>query len=244
MVSGIVRTLTVINGTGNLWWAGSLQRGIDWLKRKPADPNDVILMINDDVQFDPCFLGKAAKILHARDNILLLACFLNEKTSSHMETGIEANLRTLTFKVASSRDRINCLSTRGLFARWKDILRIGNFYPKLLPHYLSDYEYTIRARRKGLSLWTDPTLVLRPDSEQTGLHCFDHKDMRTFVREFFSKKSAANPIWWTSFVILACPKPWVPVNIARVWARAFLIIAKNIMLSAGVFAVQTGKPRK
>ncbi len=52
MVSGIVRTLTVINGTGNLWWAGSLQRGIDWLKRKPADPNDVILMINDDVQFD------------------------------------------------------------------------------------------------------------------------------------------------------------------------------------------------
>lgn len=65
--------------------------------------------------------------------------------------GVYADLKKLTFRQAKTKDEINCLSTRGLFLRVKDFKKIGGFYPKLLPHYLSDYEFTIRAYKKSLT---------------------------------------------------------------------------------------------
>lgn len=34
MVRAKIKEISVIKGDGNWWWAGSLQQGIDWLKKR------------------------------------------------------------------------------------------------------------------------------------------------------------------------------------------------------------------
>lgn len=141
------------------------------------------------------------------------------------DKGIHTDWKNLTFEQATSADRINCLSTRGLFLRASDFKDIGGFYPRILPHYLSDYEFTIRAYRKGFSLRVEPFLEILVNEETTGYHSFQVRSFGDFIKKFFSKKSAMNPLYWTSFVLLACPWRWKILCLYRVWERSARAIA-------------------
>jgi glycosyltransferase involved in cell wall biosynthesis len=228
--------LTVIRGVGDWWCFGSFQQGINWLKGKSIHPQDTILLINDDVTFEEDFLETARLLLKDRINTLLLAQCLSEQTGILVDSGVCANLKTLKFNQAKSQDEINCLSTRGLFMRWQDLLKIGDFYPRLLPHYTGDYEYTMRAYRKGLRLCTEPSLRLWLNEETTGFQDYSDLSFAEFLRKFFSKKSMLSPIYWTPFIILTCPNIWIPINIARVWTSAFLRICRHAFLSIANYA--------
>jgi len=217
-------SLTVIKGNGKWWWAGSLQRGIDWLKRKDCFPEDMLLIINDDVSFGASFLEKAISFLKDKERTLLLAQFIDKKTGSIEESGMNANVKKQMFKVASSVEDINCLSTRGLFLRFSDLLEIGDFYPYLLPHYGSDYEFTLRAYRKGFSLITTPEVVICPDTSQTGFHGIETSNFLDYLFKSFSKKNVCNPIYRSVFIAFTAPKLHVPHLVFSVWIRFFISI--------------------
>lgn len=229
MVKEYISPLTVLYGNGNLWWAGCLQKGLDWLKNNAIHDNSLILIINDDVTFPADYLKNAVFIMKQKKGCLVLSQFLSDNNQA-IETGIYANWRNFTFETASNKSKINCLSTRGLFIYWKDICTIGNLYPNLLPHYLSDYEYTIRANRKGLICETNSSLLIKPNHETTGLHTINEDSIIKFFNIFFSKKHSNNPIYWTSFVLTACKPIWIIPNLFRIWARACYYIIRSIKL--------------
>ena len=226
MVRSQVRSLTVIKGQGNWWWAGSLQQGVNWLKNNNVNGSDLVLMINDDVTFTSDFLTKAVEVLSRQQKSLIIAQAEGIKTGRLVNTGVKANLKLLSFQQAPSPEEINCLPTRGLFMRISDLKEIGNFYPKILPHYLSDYEFTIRAFKKGFKLTTSPNLQMYFNEETTGYINFEKLDFKAFLSKYFSNKSKANPLHWSSFVILACPKFWVTINLVIIWKRSVLTILK------------------
>jgi len=89
-----------------------------------------------------------------------------------------------------------------------------------LPHYGSDYEFTIRARRRGMKLMTHPSLSLVLDEETTGYLTFTARSRGESLRRLFSSRSVHNPLVWSSFVLLACPWPWKIINLGRI-ARGF-----------------------
>jgi GT2 family glycosyltransferase len=219
MVRDLVPSLTVLHGRGNWWWAGSLQRGYEWLKRNGVAPESLVLIANDDTEFEPDFLANAVDVVKPRS--LVLARLFDRATGEFVESGVYWNWRTLGLTVVRDAGIVNCFSTRGLFLRAADFLEIGGFHPILLPHYLSDYEFTIRAHRRGFALISVPQVFLRYDAALTGMHKIEgHSLMRT-LRIALSRKSASNPLDWTSFILLACPLRYVPINILRVW-RQFL----------------------
>jgi len=55
--------LLVLNGDGNLWWAGSLQMAYDHLLTEMIGAADAVLIINDDVGFDDDFLEQGLAVL-------------------------------------------------------------------------------------------------------------------------------------------------------------------------------------
>ena len=126
------------------------------LKKKGLSYDDYVLITNDDVVFGKEFLAKGIAILEKEKQALLLAQFKDEDNSLPQETGLHFDLKKLTFSPPSSSSDINCLSTRGLFLKWGDFENIGGFHPTLLPHYFSDYEFTIRAHKKGYRCLTSP----------------------------------------------------------------------------------------
>jgi GT2 family glycosyltransferase len=218
VVRSIIPSAVVLRGDGKLWWAGALQQALDWLRGAGLRDDDLVLVINDDVRFDADYLERAARIMASKPRTLVLSRFRGDAGEA-IETGVSADLRLLTFEIAESPDRINCLSTRGLFANWATIREIGPLHPHLLPHYLSDYEFTIRAHRKGFRCETSGELLVVPNHETTGIRAVS-TGAGTPLGSLFSKRSTGNPIYWTSFVMLAVPARWKLAAIARVWRRA------------------------
>lgn len=217
MVQAKIKNLTVLKGRGNWWWAGSLQQGINWLGKHGVQGRDIVVIANDDITFEADFLQKGVSILDNLDAALLLPYLRDEKSGLPQESGVEADLRKLVFSIAASPDKINCLSTRGLFMWMSDLQKIGKFHPRLLPHYLSDYEFTIRAHRKGLRLITSADIAIQLDREETGYRNLENLPLMDFIKRYFSKKNVNNPIYWSTFILLAVPKSHVAGHLFRLW---------------------------
>ncbi|MGA2151317.1 MAG: glycosyltransferase [Geobacteraceae bacterium] len=225
MVRVEITAVTVIKGEGDWWWAGSLQQGYNWLKTHDVPLSDIVLITNDDTHFEPDFFEKAVAILRDRERTLLLAQCFYSKTGDLNDAGVHVDWKRLTFHQAKTVEEINCLSTRGLFLKVGDLLATGGFYPKLLPHYLSDYEFTIRANHKGMKLLTDPSLKIWFDEEASGYHSLEEKSFLASLKRLFSIKSSRNPLAWTVFIALASPWPWKLTN----WLRVLKAFFENVI---------------
>ncbi|HSH72704.1 MAG TPA: glycosyltransferase [Methylophilaceae bacterium] len=226
MVQAKIPNLTVIKGKGDWWWAGSLQQGLNWLKKSDLNDDALLLFINDDVSFQNDYLERGISLMANNAGVLMLSRFIADD-GQISETGVCADLKTLTFNVAKSNQQINCLSTRGLFAYWKDIKLIGDFHPILLPHYLSDYEYTIRAHNKGFKCETSPDLLIKPNLETTGYHTISQGGIVQFLKHYFSKKSPGNPVYFTMFILLTGRSMSIIKNILNLWLHAIKLIVKT-----------------
>ncbi len=199
MVLSYLPETIIIRGKGNWWWGGALHQGYKWIKRNAKNENDFALITNDDVSFDNDFLERVLSYLDKHPNTLLLAQGKSMQTGKYIDTGIKVNWKDFSFRNAGENEVIDCLSTRGLFLKVKDFLKIGGFHPILLPHYLSDYEFTIRAKRKGFVLQTTSDIFLWVNESTTGYHEVKQ------IKKVFSKKSSINPFYLTMFILLSCP---------------------------------------
>jgi GT2 family glycosyltransferase len=211
--------LTVLTGEGKWWWGGSLQQGYQWLLSQYISEKDFVLIINNDTEFEPDFLRIAVRLLRKNTGTLLLAQCYDRENGSLLDSGLYVDWRRMTF-AQTVPENINCLSTRGLFLSVGDFYRIGGFYPRLLPHYLSDYEFTIRAIRKGMKPLVDAELKLWLDQNSTGHRQVSYASFSDFFKTYYSNRSVFNPFRWTIFIALACPWPWKIVNWLRIWKRA------------------------
>ena len=214
----------IIRGNGNLWWAGALQKGMDWIRNNKVNSDDMVLIMNDDTTFEPDFISIGIKILLENKRALLTATGFNIKTSIPEDVGgYYLNWKNLNFIETFDLEKINCLSTRGLILRASDFLDIGRFHIKLLPHYLSDLEFTMRAQELGYKLIVKSEFKINIDFQLTGIRELDYKeDYIKFMKNMFSIRNAMNPVYWSSFVLLRSPWRYKLSNLVRIWLGGFL----------------------
>lgn len=215
----LLPNIHVVHGDGNLWWAGSLQKGIDYLFDilKP-EPSDIILMANDDTTFEPDFFECGIRLLDANPRTLILPKWKMLDTGAIKETGAVYDPYSFSFRPSKAGEEINLFTTMCLFLRWSDVVEIGGFYPRLLPHYNSDSEYTYRAYKKGFRLMTTDELLIVPDRTKTGFHkdVFREMGVIEFVSKYFHRRSSSNPFCKISMILLTSPKSRVVQNIFKV----------------------------
>jgi GT2 family glycosyltransferase len=208
MVQEHMKSQTVITGDGSWWWGGSLHQGYKWLRNLNPPHSDVVLIVNDDTEFADDFLEKGLAVLREHSHTFLLAKCYDRSTNALVDAGVHVDWKRFIFEKPSAEKPVNCLSTRGLFFRVGDFFTAGGFHPRLLPHYLSDYEFTIRAHRKGIHLMTHPSVTVRLDASTTGWHRYEDGSLISAVRSVFMMKSAINPLMLLMFLALACPWRW------------------------------------
>jgi GT2 family glycosyltransferase len=234
MVRKEIESVTVMKGKGDWWWAGSLQQGYLWLKSQGISRSDVVLLINNDTEFEADFFEKALSLLRGKSRTLLFAQNRSRKTE-RTYIGFHADWRRLHIWHSTTKEEVDGFPTRGLFLRVGDFLEIGGFHSRLLPHYGSDLEFTMRASRKGMTLLTDPSLWLYFDEEPIrGYAKFKSEPWGDFLSKLFSKKSPNNPVMWTVFIALACPWPWKMINCLRVWVGSILLILSRLLSPSAV----------
>ena len=204
---------TILQGDGNLWWAGALYEGIEYVLKK-AQQNDYVLILNNDLIFDNNYIINLVESSEDNQGAVVGSLCKDQKTGAIIDSGVKIDWRNLKFdpkEVVDDGDDlirdIDVLSTRGILIPVNIILDIGNFIPHKLRHYLSDYEYTIRMKKHGYTLLTSKKATVFLNSEMTGFHLnWDEKyTLKDLYRTIFSIKSSSNLKAWLFFIHLCCP---------------------------------------
>ena len=219
MVASIIPSATIIRGTGRWWWAGSLEQARRWLMRQPSRPDDIVLIANDDTTFAPDFLASARSVMASAPRTLLLALPQNLDPAASPGAGVRIDWSKLALEPVQGSSDADCFPTRGLFLGLEDFLDLGSFHTILLPHYLSDYEFTLRASRRGYRLTTDASVRLVKNEQETGIRARDLTSVWAYLRSVLTIKATKNPVYWTTFVFLASPRRHLLGNLIRVWGR-------------------------
>jgi Predicted glycosyltransferases len=231
MIQHAFPSVIILRGNGNWWWGGSLHQGYLWLKSQALPPNTMVLIMNDDAIFDSEYLQTGVSTLQKLKKTLLVSIAYGEESKQVIDGGVHVDWKRWKFTLVTNPEKVNCTSTRGLFFFASDFMDIGGFHPYLLPHYASDYEFTIRAHNKGYKLLVDDQLKLYTNEKTTGIQNF--KDVKTyseFISNLFSKKYTLHPVYLSNFVALACPWQWKIVNWLRIWCSTIWKIVRYFIL--------------
>ena len=204
----------------DLWWAGSLQYLIDQLRKEKPNPDSIVLIANDDVEIPSDYLESAVNLLNGKRNVLLGSVLKTSADSATDEYGVIFDLKTCGMRAGKAGETVNCLPTRGLFLRWGDFAKTGEFYPRLLPHYFSDYEFSIRAFQNSFQLLLDPKVWVRADDHKSGKVLAPGAGLRPTLKHIFSNLNHANPIHYSIFVFLR--SPW-PYNFLNQWIAVKMV---------------------
>jgi GT2 family glycosyltransferase len=199
---------TILPVKENVFWAGELQRAYSFLERLNPCVG-VVLIMNVDGVFGKDFVKIGVGNVKPK-TIVTATAYSN---GTQINGGVFVDWENLSFTLGEEK---NIASTRGIFLDVMDFLGSGGFYPKLLPHYCSDYEFTHRLVKRGFKIVAPPELILEVDAKHTGI------EKPQTLRELFSKKCPNNPWYKTVFIFMSCPPKYWFINILRAWRRIFL----------------------
>jgi GT2 family glycosyltransferase len=207
--------LQVLEGDGSLWWAGALELAYGHLTPRLKE-DDAVLIINDDVTIEEDFLARGLQAL-LRNPRACIQAIGTDRASGDVDRGAIADLVRLRFRAAKQGEVPNCLSTRGLLMRADTFKTSGGFRPRYLPHYLSDYEFTLRLSRRGHPLLVAEDFAMDVDLRLSGFDSPSLDSLRQCWSDSFSNRAKFNPLHWTAFALLATPAWVAPLHVLRIW---------------------------
>lgn len=232
-----IKKTTIIRGDGNLWWAGAIQLGINWLKKNIKNSKEIILITNDDITFDRDYLNSGINRMEEVKNSILVTGYKN-KTNVDPFFCFD-NSSGLFIDKSDPRYVKNCFAMNSVFLKFNYFETIGDFYPKLLPHYLADIEFSFRAIKKGYKIITCKNVNVTWELSSTGIHK-SIKDINcnflNFLKTIFNKKYSSNPMYWSIFLCLTVKKKKLFTALPRYWLRfTALTIFKYLPISERIY---------
>lgn len=225
----------IIEGNKDLWWADSLQIGLNYIKSISRASDSIIHINNDDTSFSSEFLERGIKALLQSKKSLVCATARSNLDQDKVDTGVSINWSQLNFNKYEEGRELNCTSTRGLFFRLNDFIALGEFIPKLLPHYLSDYEFTARAYQKGYKLIVPKDLELTYFEDETGDREVKPLGILKIFPHMFSKRNAMNPYVFLKFVLIRSPWKYKLKNVIQISWKFMRYVARAILVSLNLY---------
>lgn len=225
--------VNVIHGNGNLWWTRSLFEGVNHILVK-ASRNDFVLIVNNDCLFGTRYVTRLVEDGIKNKKAIVGSLIIDGKDKKSVwDAGIKVDWNRGRFyglgpKLLSQipRDKLyqkesDTLPTKGTLYPVEVFLKIGNFDKQNLPHYLSDYEFGIRAKRCGFKLLVSYKAKIYNDVKRTGLGDVipARFSILTLFALFFSRKSKVNIVDQWNLTRIACPRKYKAKNYLLIFAK-------------------------
>jgi GT2 family glycosyltransferase len=162
----------------------------DALPRKP----DYVLTLNDDVSFDPSFVGRLVAYARTHPRTLVGSMiYYQEQPEKVWYAGGTINwLGGELVHRTSAGDRTLCwLTGMGVLIPAPVFTEVGLYDEENFPHYVADAELSMRARGAGYALAVEPLSRVWNRTEESS-HVIDRRvvTVRTFLLPFTSIRSA------------------------------------------------------
>ncbi len=193
------KTITILNGDGNLWWSGGINMGatyavetlkadyILWWNNDIEPKNDYFKNLFSHLENNPLMNIIGSKIyIKNTDKLWGYGGYFNPKNG---KKGLYGNWEDdkpefLTPKLVDWLPGMGSVFPAGVFKT------IGYLDQKNFPQYHGDSDYTIRAKVSGYSITVFPDLILYNDTTNSGLR---HNDtFKVLKKSLTSVKSNYN----------------------------------------------------
>jgi len=198
--------IAVLKGDGSLFWGGAIDLALRELQIKAAQ-DDWVLLINNDTIVTDDFIQRLldAALLHAP---AVVGSVIRDEADHTRLLSIGARVDAWRFLTSDLIDElalqplskavldVDALSGRGVLFPLGSLSASGGMRPRVLPHYLADYELSIRVHKSGWRLLVLPdTSVFSRDEYGSTRRELSFRD------RFFSIRSplylpALMVFWW------------------------------------------------
>lgn len=201
-VKNIFNNTIVLQGDGNLWWGGAMHKAYKWLLDhigNGVNDDDVVFFTNDDSVYEKDYIERGLKVLAEHESTMVTGSGYSLHTGERFDGSFLSKYNDIILMEENNYGEI--ATTRSLFMRIKDLKRVGGFRPILLPHYLSDFEFTFRGNKRDVKIYCSSEVKYKSDRSTTGLK--DRKSLS--LKQLFSKKCPYNPVYKTIYYLLIIP---------------------------------------
>ena len=224
------RDIHVLHGDGSLWWGGAMDMAVR-TTLAACTPTDWILFINNDTTFACDFVQSLLVVARSHAPAAVGSVIRDEAEPSRL-LSIGPILDTWRLKVrdrlpearmlaadASGVHEVEALSGRGVLFPTEAFRRAGSLRPRWLPHYLADYELSVRMRKAGYRLLVSERAAVLSANEFGNAH-----RAKSLREELFSVRSAsflpANLLFWWEASSLAEKFTLAPrLVVVRLWRK-------------------------
>lgn len=222
MVAAEFPYVTVLEGGGDLWWAGAIALGVGHALERGSD-DDFVLTLNNDTTVDPDYVETLLRVFTAGGEQLLVGSVAVDSDDrdtifdggpainwSTGEQGLNHRGDSLQRLRAAGLDVMpaSALSGRGTLFPVECFRRIGNFNAPRFPQYAADYEFSVRAASQaGYELVVSYNAPVYAEIRATGIDLrLGRLPWGRFVTMFFTRRSSACLLYRWRFAWAAAPR--------------------------------------
>ncbi|MBE2943849.1 glycosyltransferase family 2 protein [Anoxybacillus flavithermus] len=192
--------VTIIQGDGNLWWSGAMNKGLDYAFEKGTD---YILLLNNDNIIKEDMISQL--VLTAKNNANSIVCskvyLLDDKERLFFAGGFsdykKGGLYTEgCYELDSEKynifKKVEWCGGMGVLIPMTIAKDIGYFNNIDFPQYYGDADYFFRARQKGYSIVYNPRSICWNNREQTGIGLGEGKITFEIVKNILTSIKSNN----------------------------------------------------
>lgn len=220
--------VVVLASAMELWWAGSMAAGIDYVFAHSQSVTDFVLMMNNDTEIPQNYVATLVDAARQFDAAVGALIVDSRDNARILDAGEYVDWSSYAFPVKTSldawerfRDDVDVLPGRGSLVPLKMIRSVGNIDALQFPHYLADYEFFYRLKRSGFRLGVCYDTSISAHIEETGIVPGSGvTGFRQVWNELFSRRSMGNIVDHWRFVTRHAPKAYRIRLQLRLIARA------------------------
>ncbi len=192
----------VLQGTGNLWYSGSLNLGIRYAFESLN--SDFIMVWENDIYPIDNYFNNLQDILDEWDGNTLICSKLYYRVQPDKIFGLGGvfNPHNGFRRLIGNKEtdgpqyqkvmEIDWFLGQGVLIHHNIIQKVGLFDEVNFPQYHADIDYSLRAKKAGYHNIVYPNLKLLNDTETTGISHMKNKTIKQFFQSLTSIRSNSN----------------------------------------------------
>lgn len=216
-------SVQVINGNGNLFWAGSMRTL--WEHVNQVNTYDIFLLLNDDVEL---FEGAIDKLISAYKKLDQSPAVIVGTVRGESESDITYGGRKLTNRITGDSDIVKPDETELkecelgnaniMLIDKKTVDKIGIL--STFTHGVADYDYTMRAIEAGIKVWVAPGFYGYCENDHGKPWLSANHTLKERIAYLYSPKGLAYKEY-LQYIKLHFPFMY-PVLVVKLWAKTLL----------------------
>jgi GT2 family glycosyltransferase len=204
--------VTVLHGDNSMWWTAAVNLGIKYALNKKAA---YILTLNNDTVAESDYIAQLYKAIDNAPPYALIGSasidvvtkevtYRGEKVNWLLQSNYSNNL--IEVEPENGLVPVTHFPGRGLLISRHVFEEIGFFDEKYFPHYMADYEFTLRAAKKAFPLFCAWNAKIGTYPEASGANELKKvKSINAYKQHLFGIKGGANLPLFYRFALRHCP---------------------------------------